>query len=61
MRRLLVSLLALPGWVVIAPAANAGPGCPPMGAPPPAGAAQRQVADLDGGDGAVRVRSAELA
>ncbi len=51
MRRLLVSLLALPGWVVIAPAANAGPGCPPMGAPPPAGAAQRQVADLDGGDG----------
>ena len=52
MRRvLLVSLLALSAWVGITPAAGAAAGCPPGGTPPPAGAAQRQVADLDGGDG----------
>ena len=44
---LLVSLLAFSVWVGITPAA----GCPPGGTPPPVGAAQRQVANLDGGDG----------
>ena len=43
----LVSLLAFSVWVGITPAA----GCPPGGAPPPVGAAQRQVANLDGGAG----------
>jgi hypothetical protein len=52
MRRLfLVSLLVSAAWVGIAPAARAAAGCPTGGAPPPAGAAQRQVANLDGGDG----------
>lgn len=43
--------MALSAWVGIAPTAKAGPGCPPGGAPPPAGAAQRQITNLDGGDG----------
>ena len=48
---LLVSLLALSAWVGITPAAGAVAGCPAGGTPPPVGAAQRQVANLDGGDG----------
>ncbi|BBZ37374.1 hypothetical protein [Mycobacterium conspicuum] len=44
-------IVALSAWVSIAPIAKAGPGCAPGGAPPPAGAAHRQVANLDGGDG----------
>ncbi len=50
MRRLLL-VLALCAGVGVAPAASAAPGCQPGGAPAPAGAAQRQVASLDGGDG----------
>jgi hypothetical protein len=52
MRRLLLfSLLVSAAWVGTAPAAKAAAGCPPGGTPPLAGAAQRQVANLDGGDG----------
>ncbi len=50
-RLLLVSLLVSAAWVGVAPAARAAAGCPPGGTPPPAVAAQRQVANLDGGDG----------
>ncbi len=50
MRGLLL-VLALCAGVGVAPTADAAPGCPPGGAPPPAGAAQRQVANLDGGEG----------
>jgi hypothetical protein len=50
-RLLLVWLLASAGWVGSTPPANAA-GCPPGGTPPPAGAAQRQIANLDGSDGA---------
>jgi hypothetical protein len=50
-RLLLVSLLALSAGVGITPAAGAVAGCPAGGAPPPVGAAQRQVANLDSGDG----------
>jgi hypothetical protein len=50
-RLLLIALWISAAGVGIAPAANAGPGCPPGGTPPPVGAAQRPVANLDGGDG----------
>jgi hypothetical protein len=46
-----VSLLVSAAWVGIAPAAGAAAGCPPGGTPPPVGAAQRPVANLDDGDG----------
>jgi len=52
-RLLLVWLLASSAWAAWAggaPVARAAV-CPPGGAPPPAGAAQRQIANLDGGDG----------
>jgi hypothetical protein len=51
MRRLLLaSLLTSAAWAGSAPAAQAA-ACPPGGAPPPPGAAQREVANLDGGVG----------
>ena len=50
-RLLLVSLLVSAACAGIAPAARAAAGCPPGGAPAPAGAAQRPVANLDGGAG----------
>ncbi|OBJ54701.1 hypothetical protein [Mycobacterium sp. 1423905.2] len=45
---LLVVSLAAAALTVTAPRAGAAPGCPPGGDPAPPGAAERQVADLDG-------------
>jgi hypothetical protein len=47
-RLLLVALLVATAWMSGAPAATAATGCPPAGAPPPPGVAERQVGDLDG-------------
>jgi hypothetical protein len=50
MRRVLVVPLLMAAWSSVLPAAHsfAAAGCTPGGTPPPAGAAQRQVVDLDG-------------
>jgi len=50
MRRVLLVLpvLAAGWWALPAAPASAAPGCAPGGTPPPAGAAHRQVGDLDG-------------
>jgi len=45
-RLLLVALLVAAAWVGIS-TATAAAGCPPAGAPPPPGVAERQVGDLD--------------
>ncbi|MGB9227715.1 hypothetical protein [Mycobacterium sp.] len=46
-RLLLVALLLTAAWMGIS-TATAATGCPAAGAPPPPGAAERQVGDLDG-------------
>jgi len=48
MLRLLLLAVPLLAIGVGAPTASATPGCPPGGTPPPPGAIQRQVGDLDG-------------
>lgn len=48
MRRLLLVLPLAAAWVAPAAPSFAATGCPAGGTPPPSGAAQRQVGDLDG-------------
>ncbi|MCV7198430.1 hypothetical protein [Mycobacterium angelicum] len=48
MLRLLLLAVALLAVGVTVPTASAAPGCPPGGSPPPPGAVQRQIGDVDG-------------
>ncbi|QLL08226.1 hypothetical protein [Mycobacterium vicinigordonae] len=48
LRALAAAVVAAAGWLSLAPATHASPGCPPGGAALPPGSVQRQVGDLDG-------------